>query len=107
MSDIEWTLVETSPSDEFAQLHFFSMKKSQGDQSIEFRITVYQYCTHNKLSMRFFAQADKEVNQKTAPFTPFGWCRTLLDALSESVKSILRFPSEALPHKLRVSGTYG
>jgi hypothetical protein len=99
MSDIEWTLVETSPSDEFAQLHFFSIKKSQGDQAIEFRITVYEYCTHNKLSMRFFAQADKQVNQKTAPFTPFGWGRTLLEALSDCVKSISRFPYEGLPNQ--------
>jgi hypothetical protein len=96
MSDIEWTLVDAPPSDEFAQLHFFSIKKSQGDQQIEFRITVYEYATRNKLSMRFFAQSDKEVNQKTARFTPVGWGRTLLDALSECVKSIYRFPYEEL-----------
>ena len=94
MSELEWTLVETPPSAEFAQLHFFSIKKSQGDEPIEFRITVYEYSTRNKASMRFFAQADKQVNQNTAPFTPFGWGRTLLDALSECVKSIYRFPYE-------------
>jgi hypothetical protein len=94
MSELEWTFVDTPPSDEFAQLHFFSIKKPEGDQPIEFRITVYEYSTHNKLSMRFYALADKQVNQKTAPFTPFGWGRTLLDALSECVKSIYRFPYE-------------
>ncbi|HYR90019.1 MAG TPA: hypothetical protein VE422_38465 [Terriglobia bacterium] len=94
MSELEWTFVETSPSDEFAQLHFFSIKKPHGDQPVEFRITVYEYSTRNKLSMRFFAQADKEVNQKTAAFVPFGWGQTLLAALSECVKSIYRFPYE-------------
>ena len=90
----EWQLIETQPSDEFAQLHWFSLKRYQGDQSVEFRIAVYEYATRNKLSMRFFAQADKQVNQKTAPFTPFGWGPTLLEALSECVKSIYRFPYE-------------
>jgi len=90
----EWHLIETQPADEFAQLHLFSIKKSQGDQAIEFQITVYEYANRNKLSMRFFAQADKQVNQKTAPFTPFGWGPTLLNALSECVKSINRFPYE-------------
>src|SRR5437667_383725 len=90
----EWHFIETQPSDEFAQLHWFSLKRNQDDQAVEFRIAVYEYASLNKLSMRFFAQADKQVNQKTAPFTPFGWGSTLLEALSECVKSINRFPYE-------------
>jgi hypothetical protein len=35
--------------------------------------------------MRFFAQADKQTNQRTAPFTPVGWGSTLLKALTECV----------------------
>ena len=90
----EWVFAETQPSDELAQLHFFSINKCQGDQTIEFRITVREYAAPNKLSMRFFAEADKQVNQKTAPFTPFGWGPTLLEALSECVKGIQRFQYE-------------
>jgi hypothetical protein len=90
----EWTFAETKPSEELAQLHFFSMKKRQGDEEIEFRIAVYEYATRNHLSMRFFAQADKEVNQKTAAFTPFGWGPSLLVALTECMQSIHRFPYE-------------
>ena len=44
--------------------------------------------------MRFFAQADKQTNQNTAPFTPIGWGSTLLKALSECIRAIHRFPYE-------------
>ena len=45
--------------------------------------------------MRFFAQADREVNQDAAPFVPFGWGPTLLDALSECLKGVRQFPYRA------------
>ena len=38
MSD--WTFAQTQPSDELAQLHFFSIKKRQPDGDVEFVITV-------------------------------------------------------------------
>jgi hypothetical protein len=44
--------------------------------------------------MAFFAQADEQTNQKTAPFTPTGWGSTLLKALSECVQAIHKFPYE-------------
>lgn len=90
----EWTYAETSSSDELALLHYFSMKKAQGDKTIEFQITVREYASRNKQLMRFFAQADKQTNQKSAPFTPCGWGESLLDALSQCVKAIHRFPYE-------------
>ena len=90
----EWTFAEMEPDQELAQLRFFSVKKRQDGQAIEFRITVYEYTNRNKLSMRFFAEADKQTNQKTAPFTPFGWGETLLEALRECVVTIQRFPYE-------------
>jgi hypothetical protein len=90
----DWIFAEKYPSDELAQLHFFSVHKPVGDHSVEFRIAVYEYVTKNHLGMRFFAQADKKTNQKTAPFAPFGWGQTLLQALSECVESIHRFPYE-------------
>ena len=91
----EWTFAQSSPSDELARLHFFSIKKPQSQGEIEFTITVHEYVTPRDPEMRFFAQADKQTNQKTAPFTPSGWGRTLLDALSDCVKAVHRFPYEA------------
>ena len=90
----EWTFAQAQKSDELAQLHFFSINKSEGARIIEFRITVKEYATPNHLSMRFYAEADKQTNQKTAPYTPCGWGLTLLQALSDCVKAIQRFPYE-------------
>jgi hypothetical protein len=90
----EWTFAQTQPSDELAQLHFFTMKKPQADGDIEFVITVKEYVERNNYHMRFFAQADKQTNQKTAPFTPSGWGESLLQALGECMRAIHRFPYE-------------
>jgi len=90
----EWTFAQTQPSDELAQLHFYSINEREGDRTIEFRITVREYATPNHLNMRFFAEADKHTNQKTAPYTPCGWGQTLLQALADCVKAIHRFPYE-------------
>jgi hypothetical protein len=90
----DWTFAEKLPSDELAHLHFFSMQKIQGDRAIEFRIAVYEYATKNHLSMRFFARADTQTNQKTLPFTPVGWGQTLLQALAECIEAVHRFPYE-------------
>ena len=88
----EWTFAQTDPSEELAHLHQFSLKKHEADGPIEFLITVREYATKNEQGMRFFASADKQTNQKTAPFTPCGWGPTLLKALSECVKAIHLFP---------------
>ena len=90
----EWTFAQINESDELAQLHFFCVNKLQGDRVIEFRITVKEYATPNHLSMRFFAEADKQTNQSTVPYTPNGWGQTLLQALSDCVKAVNRFPYE-------------
>jgi len=44
--------------------------------------------------MHYLAQTDKLVNQKTAPYRPTGWGKTLLEAPSECVKAVDRFPYE-------------
>jgi hypothetical protein len=90
----EWTFAQSDPSEELAQLRHFSVKKRQPDGEIEFVITVKEYATPKDQSLRFFAQADKQTNQKTAPFTPCGWGSTLLKALAECVQEIHRFPYE-------------
>jgi hypothetical protein len=84
----EWVYAQGDPAEELAELHYFSFKKRQPEGDIEFVITVKEFASRNALQMRFYAQADKEVNQKTAPFRPFGWGDSLLRALSECLDAI-------------------
>ena len=91
----EWELAQTHPSDELAQLHFFSIKKRQPDGDVEFQIVVRESVAREEnRSMRFFAEANRQTNQSVAPYTPCGWGSTLLKALAECVKAIQRFPYE-------------
>ncbi|MGE0129634.1 MAG: hypothetical protein AB7U82_16265 [Blastocatellales bacterium] len=90
----DWYFAQTDPSEELAQLHHFSMKKRQPSGDVEFIITVREYVNRNQQYMRFYAEADKQVNQKMAPFTPFGWGETLLSALCECKKAIQSYPYE-------------
>ena len=90
----EWTFAQSDPGEELAQLHYFSVKKPQPGGEVEFVITVKEFATANRQSMRFFAEADKQTNQKTAPYTPCGWGDTMLKALSECIAAIRRFPYE-------------
>ena len=90
----DWIYAQAQPSDELAQLHYFSVKRKQPGGDVEFLITVKEYAERNVHRMRFFAQADKQTNQKTAPYTPCGWGETLLVALSECIRAIHRFPYE-------------
>ena len=90
----EWGFAQNHPNEELAQLHLFSMKKQQANGEIDFTITVKEYITPKEPTMHFFAQADKETNQHTAPCRPCGWGKTMLEALAECVRSINRFPYE-------------
>ena len=90
----EWAFAQTNPAEELAELHFFSMKKQSAAGDIEFVITVHEFITPSEPTMRFFARADKQTNQKIAPYTPTGWGKTLLEALSECVRAVNRFPYE-------------
>lgn len=93
MSD--WNFAQKDSSEELAQLHYFSYKKQQSGADIIFLITVKEFVTPPKGQFaRFFAQADKEVNQKTAPIIPTGWGVSLLDALSDCTRMIRDFPYE-------------
>lgn len=90
----EWGFAQTDPSQELAQLHFFSIKKRQAAGDVEFVITVKEYVTPQEPTMRFFAQTDKETNQKTLALRPSGWGKTLLEALSECIRNLDRFAYE-------------
>ena len=90
----EWMMAQTDSADQLAQLHFFSVKKRQADREIEFKITVREYVEPQDNRGRFYAEADKQTNQKTIPYTPCGWGSTLLKALAECLEAIHRFPYE-------------
>jgi hypothetical protein len=94
----EWELAQIDPSEELAQLHFFSIKKKQPGGDIEFQIVVREYAApldrEQNRSMRFFAQANRQTNQSIAAYTPSGWGSTLGAAVSQCVKEIRRFPYE-------------
>ncbi len=101
MSD--WVYAQTDPAEQLARLHFFSMKKVQADGEFEFTITIKEFVTPKDPAMLFFAEADKQTNQKLAPYTPCGWGSTLLGALSECVRAVNRFPYQAPePHSAGV-----
>ncbi|MEZ5356639.1 MAG: hypothetical protein R2762_28720 [Bryobacteraceae bacterium] len=90
----EWTYAQGAPDERLARLHFFSILKRQDEVDVEFTITVKEYISPPDPSMVFYAVADKQTNQKTAPFTPCGWGPTLLEALAGCRSAILRFPYE-------------
>jgi len=90
----EWGFAQTDPSQQLAQVHYFSILKPHAGGEVEFLITVKEYLTPKEPTMTFFAQTDKQTNQKTAAYSPSGWGKNLLEALSECVRAIERFPYE-------------
>jgi hypothetical protein len=91
----DWHFAQANPSEKLAQLSFYSAMKKQGDREIEFRITVREYIERPAgLHSRFFAEADKHVNQKTAPVLPCGWGNSALEALAGCMGMIRQFPYE-------------
>ncbi len=93
MSD--WNYLETAPTEEYCRIEYLGIKKLLEDGSaVEFLVTVREYARKPDPAMAFFAQADKQVNQKTAPYTPSGWGLTRSEALRECVKAIRKFPYE-------------
>ncbi|HKV63854.1 MAG TPA: hypothetical protein VJO16_18240 [Candidatus Acidoferrum sp.] len=93
MSD--WKFAQKDVSEELALLHHFSFKKQQGAGEVRFVITVREFATPPQGQYaRFFAQADKQVNQKIAPILPTGWGSSILEALTACVRMIREFPYE-------------
>lgn len=91
----EWEYAQSDRSEELAELHFFMMKKRQPSGDVEFRITVKEYASPPLgQHLRFFAEADKPVNQKTAAFVPSGWGSSVLKALADCMRLIRQFPYE-------------
>ena len=91
----EWAYAQSKATEKLARLHYFSVTKLQDGAEIEFQITVRECAAAKDPRMRFFAQADKQTNQETTPYTPSGWGETLLCALSDCIVEIHRFPYQA------------
>jgi len=68
------------------------MMKSYDGREVEIVIAVKEFYTPKDPAMTFFAQADKQINQKVAPYTPTGWGNTLLAALAQCMREVERFP---------------
>ena len=91
----DWKFAQKSQNEELAQLHTFSFKKCHGVGNTEFLITVREFAAPPPgQHFRFFAQADKQVNQKVAPFLPSGWGNSVLEALNGCTRMIREFPCE-------------
>jgi hypothetical protein len=91
----DWKFAQKELAEELALLHQFSFKKPQGSGEVHFVITVREFATPPKGQFaRFFAQADKHVNQKIAPILPTGWGNSILEALTTCVRMIREFPYE-------------
>jgi hypothetical protein len=71
------------------------MIKQQDGREIPFAITVKEYAVAPKgQHLRFFAQANRSVNQVTAGFVPSGWGDSVLKALADCMRLIRQFPCE-------------
>lgn len=91
----DWMYVQENPAEQLAQLHHFSIFKQQANGNIPFLITIKEFAAPPPgQRLRFFAEADKAVNQKAAPFVPCGWGHTLFNALGDCVRLIRQFPYE-------------
>lgn len=89
----DWQYAQADRTEELAQLHHFSMTKHQDGREILFAITVKEYAVAPKgQHLRFFAQADKPVNEGTAAFVPSGWGDSVLKALADCMRLIRQFP---------------
>ncbi len=90
----EWSYVDTEQGEGFCEIRYFGFVKKQASGDVEFLITLREYVHPPDPALKYFAQADKQTNQKTAAFTPVGWGSSVASALHECVKAIRRFPYE-------------
>ncbi len=68
------------------------MMKRQESGEVEFTISVKEYLTPRDPALGFYAEADKQTNQRVAPYTAVGWGNTLLAALAQCMREVERFP---------------
>jgi hypothetical protein len=93
MSD--WVYIQADSAEQLMQLHHFSIMKQESDRSVQFGITIKEFAVPPPgQRLRFYAEADKAVNQKTASFVPCGWGSSIFSALGDCVRLIRQFPYE-------------
>ena len=90
----EWAYAQENATERLCRIEQYAVTKQQAGGDVEFLITVREYVNPPDPAMRFLAQADKQTNQKTAPYTPTGWGSSLLQALAECMQAIRKFPYE-------------
>jgi len=90
----EWKYTEAAPAEALAKLHFFTFRKQQASGEVEFRITIREHVHAEIGDLLFFAEADKDTNQKTVAYRPSGWSNSLGGALAECIRNIRRFDYE-------------
>jgi len=72
MSMSELAYIQNHPREQFARVHYFSINKLQDGAEIEMNITVKEFLQPPIGALQFSAQADKQTNQKLAPYTASG-----------------------------------
>jgi len=93
MSD--WVHIKANSAEQLMQLHYFSIVKVQPSGNVTFVITVKEFAVPPPgQRLRFYAEADKAVNQKIAPLVPCGWGASIFSALGDCVRMIRQFPYE-------------
>ena len=93
MSD--WINIKTDSAEQLVQLHHFSIVKQTAGGNVTFAITVKEFAVPPPgQRVRFYAEADKAVNQKTASVVPCGWGTSIFSALGDCVRLIRQFPYE-------------
>lgn len=91
----DWVHIQAKSEERLMQLHYFSIVKVQPGGNVTFAITVKEFAAPPPgQRLRFYAEADKPVNQKTAPFVPCGWGTSIFSALGDCVRLIRQFPYE-------------
>jgi hypothetical protein len=90
MSD--WEFAQADPAQHLAKVHLFSMLKPHEGGEVEITISVKEYLTPRDPALGFYAEADKQTNQKVAPYRAVGWGNTLLAALAQCMREVERFP---------------
>jgi hypothetical protein len=92
----DWRFAQKTQSEELALLHLFSFKKCVSGVEVDFTITVKEFAAPPPGQyFKYFAQADKAINQKIAPFLPSGWGNSVLEALTGCTRAIREFPCES------------
>ena len=93
MSD--WVYIQAEAAEQLMQLHHFSIIKQQCGRGVPFNITIKEFAVPPPgQRLRFYAEADKAVNQKSASFVPCGWGTSIFSALGDCVRLIRQFPYE-------------